>query len=100
MIRESLYTSSRWLTRVFVVRGAVVIICLAAVATLSGWAFGIPALRSLIPGAVQMKVNTALALLLAGIALHLLVGRRTPLTERVAALLGCVVAAVGAASLS
>src|ERR1700744_4952708 len=100
MIRESLYTSSRWLTRVFVVRGAVVIICLAAVATLCGWAFAIPELRSLIPGAVQMKVNTALAFLLSGSALHVLVNEATGRVKPTAALLSCAIAAIGAASLT
>jgi PAS domain S-box-containing protein len=35
---------------------------------LSGWAFGIQALKSVLPGAMQMKPNTAVALILLGIA--------------------------------
>ncbi len=36
---------------------------------LVGWAFDLPALRSVIPGAVTMKVNTALGLSVSGLAL-------------------------------
>jgi signal transduction histidine kinase len=100
MFRDSLHTPSRWFTRLFFIRGVAALICLAAVATLCGWAFAMPALRSLLPGAVQMKVNTALALLLSGIALYFVVSRPTPFTERAAALLACVVAGIGAASLA
>ncbi|NUZ08292.1 response regulator [Piscinibacter koreensis] len=42
---------------------------LAGVSVLLGWAFDVPALRSVIPGAVQMKANTAVALLASAIAL-------------------------------
>jgi signal transduction histidine kinase len=100
MIRDSLQTPSRWFTRLYVVRSVVVVICLAALTTLYGWAFAIPALRSLIPGAVQMKVNTALAFLLSGIALHCLVSKPTSFARRAAALLACAVAGIGAASLT
>ncbi len=79
-------------------QAAVAMICLAAIAALCGWVFSLPALRSLIPGAVQMKVNTALALLLAGIALTL-VRRQSAVAQNAALVLACAVAAVGAATL-
>lgn len=41
---------------------------------LAGWVFGIPWIKSVLPGAVEMKANTAVGLLLAGIALNLLNG--------------------------
>jgi signal transduction histidine kinase len=90
---ESL-SPSRLLARI-----AVAAICFAAVAALCGWIFSVPALRSLIPGAVQMKVNTALAFLLAGIALTL-VRRQSSIAQKAALVLACAVAAVGAATLS
>jgi signal transduction histidine kinase len=97
MILSSSSTKSRSLSRLLA-RGAVAMICLAAITTLCGWVFSFPALRSLIPGAVQMKVNTALALLLAGIALTLL-RRQSSTAKRAALVLACAVAAVGAATL-
>src|SRR5271155_2064787 len=100
MIRDSLNTPSFSLNRLFVARGVVAVICLASLASLTGWAFAIPALRSLIPGAVEMKVNTALGLLLSGIALYLLVSKPTPITQRAAMILACAVAVIGAASLA
>jgi signal transduction histidine kinase len=100
MIRDSLYTPSLSLNRRFFVRVVVAMICLAAVVTLCGWVLAIPALRSLIPGAVQMKVNTALAFLLSSSALWILVGRPTGLANRLAGLLACVIAVIGAASLA
>lgn len=36
---------------------------LIALSVLAGWTFGIASLKSLLPGAVEMKVNTAIALL-------------------------------------
>jgi signal transduction histidine kinase len=100
MIRNSPNTQSRPHSRLLVARGALAIICLSAVATLCGWLFALPALRSLIPGAVEMKVNTALAFLLAGIALYILLRRGSPLAEKAAIAFACAAAAIGAATLS
>jgi signal transduction histidine kinase len=98
MILHSSSTDPRVPSRLLV-WGALAAICLSALATLCGWIFSLPALRSLIPGAVQMKVNTALALLLAGIALAL-TRRQSPVARKAALVLACAVAAVGAATLS
>ncbi|HWQ92450.1 MAG TPA: PAS domain-containing sensor histidine kinase, partial [Clostridia bacterium] len=50
------------------IAGMVVVIgCL----TLCGWIFGIPTLKSVFPGLVSMKVNTALCFILAGLSLGL-----------------------------
>src|ERR1700761_3372406 len=100
MIRDSIYTAFRPLNRRLLVRGVVILVCIGAVASLMGWAFGIAALRSLIPGAVQMKVNTGLALLLSGVSLSILSGTPTRLAARSVALLTCIVAGIGAASLA
>ena len=43
---------------------------LAGVVVLAGWAFDIPALKSIMPAWVTMKPNTALAFILIGIALQ------------------------------
>src|ERR1700759_3492517 len=100
MTRDSLFTPTRLLTRHFFVRAVVALICLASLLALCGWAFAIPELRSLIPGAVQMKVNTALAFLLSGSALYVLVNEATGRVKPTAALLSCAIAAIGAASLT
>lgn len=49
--------------------GAGWILVAMAVLVFSGWAFHIPALISIVPGLATMKANTALAFLLAGLAL-------------------------------
>ena len=98
MIRDSLSSPLRSFSPL-IVRAVVGLICLAALATLSGWIFAIPALRSLVPGAVQMKMNTALALLMSGIALYFAVGRAAPRKQRAVSILASAVAAIGAASL-
>lgn len=59
-----------WATRLAALCGAVV--ALAGLAVLMGWLLDLPALKSVLPGHVSMKVNTALAFALAGAALVLL----------------------------
>ena len=56
-------------------RIAATVTVLLAITSLCGWAFNVRALTSLIPGAVEMKVNTASCLLLCGVALLILSGR-------------------------
>ncbi|WP_326541516.1 response regulator [Pseudorhodoferax sp.] len=71
---------------------------LLALAVLAGWQFDLPALRSLIPGAVQMKANTALALLACACALWLRTLRATA-AGPAATLLAVAVAALGLVTL-
>lgn len=70
-------------------------------AVLAGWALDIAFLTSVLPGGVTMKANTAICMLLSGMALALLsrgnVGNRARLFATVAA---CAGIAVGALSLS
>ena len=64
-----------------------------AIMVLGGWLFDVGALTSLLPGSPPMKVNTAIAMLLAAAALAL----RPTRARRVA---GGVVAAIGATALA
>lgn len=67
---------------------------------LLGWALDIPLLRSLIPGAVEMKANTAFCLVAAGWALFLLRVPSSPTPRRLALMLASLVGAIGWATLS
>ena len=70
-----------WPTRVAALCGAAAV--LTGVAVLLGWWLDLSALKSILPGLVSMKANTALAFVLAGVALVLLSG--TPLSAHSAA---------------
>ena len=86
-----------------VAAGAAVITAAIGGVALLGWAFEVGALKSVFPGLVTMKVNTALCFLLAGTALWL--RRREPhpvrrRTVRLAQLAAGIVVLVGALTLS
>lgn len=66
---------------------------------LVGWAAGLDAVKSVIPGAVQMKPNSALSLLMAGAALALDTSRWRVPTAGLRALLALSVGTIGAATL-
>ena len=65
---------------------------------LLGWILGNDALKSVVPGAVQMKANSALALIGAGLALWLQTHGRHWSTAAAAGI-ACLVGALGAATL-
>lgn len=65
---------------------------------LLGWMVDSPALKSVFPGAVEMKVNTALGLIFSAVALYLYL-RPSPSRQRGAQILGMVVLALGLATL-
>jgi PAS domain S-box-containing protein len=68
---------------------------------LAGWAFEVPSLKSVLPGAVQMKANTAVCLILSGAALFMAEsGRASPGLRRVTLLMALIVAALGFGTLS
>jgi PAS domain S-box-containing protein len=62
-------------------RGAGVLVCILGMAVLFGWAFDISTLKSILPGLVSMKANTAAAFVLSGVALLLLSSPPSPLGE-------------------
>ncbi|CAN7653941.1 response regulator [Pseudorhodoferax sp. LjRoot39] len=72
---------------------------LMALAVLVGWAFDLPALRSVIPGAAQMKANAALGLLACSAALWLRT-RPGPAADRWAQALVGAVALLGLVTLA
>ena len=73
---------------------------LIALAALAGWVFGLPALTRIMPGAVEMKANTAIALILCGVSLMTLAAPGAPRLERVAKVIALAVATLGLASLA
>ena len=70
-----------------------------ALLVLVGWVFDISALKSVLPGAVEMKANTAVGLLLAATSLLMLRTRPLPRWQSAARLVALAVAAIGAATL-
>lgn len=55
-----------------ITKGASIITISIGILVLAGWFFNIPLLKSVLPGIVEMKFNTALCFILSGIALFLL----------------------------
>jgi PAS domain S-box-containing protein len=67
--------------------------------SLIGWTFDIRSLTGLLPGAVEMKANTALCAVLCGAALWQLAGRASANVEGLARASGVLVAGLGLATL-
>jgi two-component system cell cycle sensor histidine kinase/response regulator CckA len=68
---------------------------------LGGWAFHIELLKSVLPGLVAVKVNTALGLVFSGTSLLLLLpGESSARTRHIARVLALLVTLIGAATLS
>ena len=66
----------------------------------AGWSLDIPALKSVLRGAVEMKANTAVALVLAGAALFISGSRAAPPLQGLARAMALIVAALGLVTLS
>jgi PAS domain S-box-containing protein len=71
-----------------------------ALISIAGWVLGIQPLTSVIPGAVEMKFNTATCILLCGTALFILAHRTGAGLEGLARAMAALAAGVGAATLS
>lgn len=81
-------------------RFAATLVIVIGLTSLTGWALGIHALTSVIPGAVEMKVNTALCVIACGVALLILSDRATMGLDRTGQALGIATALLAAATLS
>ncbi|MEO5831340.1 MAG: hypothetical protein ABIQ36_12320, partial [Rhodanobacter sp.] len=66
---------------------------------LAGWIFDVPLLRSVIPGAVEMKANSALGLVFSAAALIILERYPGPPMQRIGWAIAALVAALGLATL-
>ena len=77
---------------------AAAVSALVALSAIAGWVLDVPRLRSVLPGAVEMKMNTGICLLLCSAAL--LVAAKSPrrLARRVVQILGVCAIAIGAAT--
>ena len=91
MLPGGTMTAARWAALFSAAMGA---------AVFTGWALDVPLLKSIVPGAVQMKANTALAILAMSTCIWLQSQAPTPQRRRGAALLAAFVAAVGTATLA
>jgi len=58
------HTGLSWGKRAAPARLAATIATLIGLVALTGWAFRLPLLTSVLPGSLQMKANTAIALIL------------------------------------
>jgi PAS domain S-box-containing protein len=77
------------------------VVATIGLSVMAGWIFNIAALKSVLPGLVNMKVNTALGLILCGVALFLLSrGKTSPARRWVTAVMASLVIAMGAMTLS
>lgn len=56
----------------FISKIAAAITILVGLLVLAGWVFNVPVLKSVLPGIVEMKFNTAIFFILSGVALYLL----------------------------
>jgi PAS domain S-box-containing protein len=81
-------------------RAAAAFSILVGVVCLAGWGFGFQALTSVLPGAAEMKVNTALAAVLCGAALMILADLASKKLERTAQALSTAVLLLGLATLA
>jgi PAS domain S-box-containing protein len=81
-------------------RAAATVTALVGLVALAGWVFHVPSLTRVLPGAVEMKANTAVALILCGTALLILADRAAARVDRIAKGFALVVVAIGLATLA
>ena len=83
------------------VRLAAILTAAIGVLVLAGWTLDLPVLKSVLPGAVEMKANAALGFILAGGALFLLRDRlKSPKRQRFSQALALAIGLLGLATLS
>jgi signal transduction histidine kinase/DNA-binding NarL/FixJ family response regulator len=68
-------------------------------AALLGWLFSVPLLKSILPGAVEMKANTAVCFVLSAIALIIFSERRSPVVQYIGQACAVLIAVVGLATM-
>ena len=78
---------------------AAVMTAIMGVIALAGWSFSSPLLKSVLPGAVEMKANTAVGLILSACALFILGNGPTRFQQYVAQAVALMVALLGLATL-
>jgi len=78
-------------------RRAALAVAALGLTVLAGWGLDVPLIKSALPGAIEMKANTALCFLLAGGVLFLRL--QTPGWQRPAQGMALAVAAIGLATL-
>ncbi len=91
-LRQS-FRSGNWNTL------AAVVTAVLGMTALAGWVYSIAPMKSVLPGAVEMKANTAAGLLLAACALFMLGNRPTQRQQRLTQALGLAITVLGLATL-
>jgi PAS domain S-box-containing protein len=86
--------------RILPARLAAAVTILIGMVSLTGWALHLQALTSVLPGAVEMKANTAFSLLLIGSAVFILAAGPSKRSELAARYLAAVVLLIGTATLA
>jgi PAS domain S-box-containing protein len=81
-------------------RAAATVAIMCGAASVTGWVLGIQPLTSIIPGSAEMKINTAVGMLLAGVSLLILADAASLRLERVARLFSVAVLLLGLATLA
>ena len=94
------YAGLSWGKRAAPARLAATIATLIGLVDLTGWAFRLPILTSVFPGSLEMKANTAFAVILCGLALLILVDRSSRRLDRVGQGLALAACAIGLATLA
>jgi PAS domain S-box-containing protein len=93
-------TGQTWGNRAAPARAAATVTVLFGLVTLAGWGFHLPVLTRLLPGGLEMKVNTAVAVILCGASLLILADRAAVHVERIAYGFALAAAAIGLATLT
>ncbi len=88
------------INRVAPARFAAMLATLTGAVALSGWLLHVHVLKSVLPRAVEMKTNTAIAIVLGGLALHGLASPASPAVRKLAQAIGVVVGVIGALTLA